>query len=344
MPNAKIVPIVIGEPSPENCQSLSDALVKVLAEKRALIIASSDLSHYPGYEDSVRVDGAVLTAITSLDPQQVRRVIDEQMSKGIANLDTCACGEGPILVAMMAAKALGANRATVLKYANSGDTPFGDRDQVVGYGAVMFWHGEGSEPTPLPTPPAHASPPSNPGQPIALTANEKTELLRMARQTIAQYLRDGTTPAYNVTAPNLLQPSGAFVTLRKHGELRGCIGSLTPRLSLYLTVQGMAVAAATEDPRFQPLTSDELKDVSIEISVLSPLRPISDVNEIEVGKHGVIIIKGQNQGVFLPQVATEEGWNREELLQNLCRKAGLPPDAWQSGAQFYVFTAEVFGE
>ena len=134
------------------------------------------------------------------------------------------------------------------------------------------------------------------------------------------------------------------MTLKRQGELRGCIGHLVPARPLYLTVQNVAISAAIADRRFTPVTREELQDIRIEISVLSPIEPIADVSQIEVGRHGLIIVKGQSQGVLLPQVATEQNWDRNEFLRQICLKAGLPEDAWQEGAQLYVFTAEVFGE
>jgi len=338
-PGQAIVPVIVGEPSAENCEALSNALAKVLAGKKALIVASSDLSHYPSYEDACRVDMATLEAIQTMDPQRLTEVINRYMKEGIPNLHTLCCGEGPIRVAMMTAKKLGANQVTVLKYANSGDTPFGDWDRVVGYGAVMFWKGRDSiEDFTLSTPP------SPPKQPTPLSPDEKDKLLVIARQTITQFLETGTVPSFEVSEPNLFQKRGCFVTLEKHGELRGCIGDLIPRRPLYLTVQSVAISAALNDRRFFPVTKDELKDIDIDISVLSPIEPIADVSEIQVGRHGLIIVKGQHQGVLLPQVAVENNWDRDEFLRQICLKAGLPEDAWQEGAQLYVFTAEVFGE
>ena len=338
-PGQAIVPVIVGEPSPENCQALSEALAQVLSGQKALIVASSDLSHYPSYDDARRVDQATLAAIETMDAQRLTEVISQYMSEGIPNLHTLCCGEGPIRVAMMAARKLGANQATVLRYANSGDTPFGDWDQVVGYGAVMFWRGEDDL--------ANFAVPAllNPPQESApLNSDERAELLVIARQTIAQFLETGTVPRFKVSEPSLFQERGCFVTLKKHGELRGCIGDLIPRRPLYLTVQNAAISAAINDRRFPPVTKEELEDISIEVSVLSPIEPIEDVSEIEVGRHGLIIVKGQNQGVLLPQVATEQNWDRDEFLRQICLKAGLPEDAWREGAQLYVFTAEVFGE
>ena len=148
---------------------------------------------------------------------------------------------------------------------------------------------------------------------------------------------------FTPTEPGLLQERGAFVTLKKHGQLRGCIGRLIAEGPLYLTVQRVAMEAAVNDARFPPVTPDELPEIEIEISVLSPLEPVEDISQIEVGKHGLLIVKGGHQGVLLPQVATEQGWDRKEFLRGVCRKAGLPEDAWKD-AKLYIFTAEVFGE
>ena len=167
----------------------------------------------------------------------------------------------------------------------------------------------------------------------------------MARQTIAHFLETGAFPHFTVTQPGLLQERGAFVTLKKHGELRGCIGHLIGDRPLYLVVQGVAVSAAVGDQRFPPVTEEELSGLEIEISVLSPLEEVESVDQIQVGLHGVIIHRGQKQAVYLPQVAPEQGWGREEMLENLCLKAGLSKDAWKKeGTRFYVFTAEVFEE
>jgi len=246
----------------------------------------------------------------------------------------------------MAARELGANRATVVKYANSGDTPFGDERQVVGYGAVVFWHEEGDKPAPPPDLPSTeplSPPPSD--EPLHLRPEQRARLLEMARESIACLLDYGFAPLYKVTDEELLHLSGAFVTLKEEGRLRGCIGYILPRRPLYLAVQSAALAAAFQDPRFPPLAREELDKVEIEISVLSPLHRLDDPEKLEVGKHGIMIVKGGASGLLLPQVAVEEGWDREEFLRGVCHKAGLPEDAWKDkDAELYVFTAEVFGE
>lgn len=178
-----------------------------------------------------------------------------------------------------------------------------------------------------------------------LTAEEQKTLLALARETIQRYLEDGARldlpPAIGVFAEHC----GAFVTLHKRGRLRGCIGNMVGRGPLLETIREMAIAAATEDPRFPSVTADELGEIDLEISVLSPMQRIRDVAEIEVGTHGILMRRGMNQGVLLPQVATEWGWDRTEFLRHTCEKAGLPPDAWKDKeTSIEIFSAQVFGE
>jgi AmmeMemoRadiSam system protein B/AmmeMemoRadiSam system protein A len=321
-PGCRIVPILMGTDDEESVEALADALLSALPGRRAVVIASSDLSHYPAYGDARTVDGATLAAIETGDPAQVRETIDGLMDTGFSNLATCACGEGPILVAMRVAQGLGGDTVTILHYANSGDAPSGDRERVVGYGAVMFWH---------------YTPPD-------LTGTRREELLKLARTAIAEYLKTGNIPDYETDDPVLTRRAGAFVTLKKGDELRGCIGRLWADEPLYRGVQEMAVAAATSDPRFPPLTPEELHGLNIEVSLLSPLRRVTDIRQIEVGTHGLVIVKAGRQGVLLPQVPVEQGWDREEFLDNLCLKAGLTPDCWADQPTLYAFTAVVFGE
>lgn len=319
---APFVPILIGDQSEENCQALTVALTKVLRGKKALLIASTDMSHYPRYEDAVQVDQGTLFAIQSFDPQAVTQNTRTWMGLGVSNLFCTLCGEGAVITAMMVAQELGANRASVLQYANSGDSTYGDKTEVVGYGAAMFWREETT----------------------MLNEEEKAILLRMARETLQQYLTGETIPQYDVTQPGLKGAWGAFVTLEENGALRGCIGHMWSNEELYRLVQQMAIAAATADPRFEPVQADELPDIDIEISVLSPMQMVKDVSEIEVGRDGLYIIAGPYAGVLLPQVATEWGWDRDEFLRQVCLKAGLPADAWKKGATLYRFSAQVFGE
>ena len=179
-----------------------------------------------------------------------------------------------------------------------------------------------------------------------LTKEEKSKLLKLARDSINYYLAHKKSMYAEEADPVLRKEMGAFVTLHQNGRLRGCIGSITAKGPLYLTVRDMAVEAAVGDPRFPAVRAGEMKDIDIEISVLSPLEQITDPEKIVMGKHGVIVRKGFTSGVYLPQVATETGWTREQFMDSLCgQKAGMNPDAWKKGeCDIYVFTAEVFGE
>ncbi|MBN1484339.1 MAG: AmmeMemoRadiSam system protein B [Chloroflexia bacterium] len=344
LPGTPIVPIMIGRPTPENVQALSEALLQVLPGRDALLIASSDLSHYPPYEQAVQVDGTLLEAIETLDSEAFRQAIAEAMAQEVPNLVTPCCGEGSIAVLLEAGPGLGVDRVRVLRYANSGDVPQGDRSQVVGYAAVKFWRDGSSVPTDhSPSPTVFEE--ENMIEQGPLTETERVELLELARQTIAAYLQRREVLPYQTDNPHLLREGGIFVTLNLEGMLRGCIGYITSEDPLYQTVQRAAVAAATQDPRFPPLTLQELPSVTIEISILSPMQLVEDVEEIEVGKHGLLIKRGMYQGLLLPQVAPEQGWDREQFLVGICRKAGLPADAWSDPeTRLYAFTAEVFGE
>ncbi len=179
---------------------------------------------------------------------------------------------------------------------------------------------------------------------INLTSEEKEILLRLARQEIKSHLTPNSEKLDLPQGGELNAHHGAFVTIHKRGRLRGCIGMLSSTQPLHQTIREMAYSAAFKDPRFAPLTTDELSEIDIEISVLSPFKKIKDINEIEVGKYGLYIIKGFNRGVLLPQVAAENDWDKLTFLEQTCYKAGLAGDCWRSGAEIYVFTAAIFGE
>ncbi|MDD2367467.1 MAG: AmmeMemoRadiSam system protein A [Desulfuromonadaceae bacterium] len=177
-----------------------------------------------------------------------------------------------------------------------------------------------------------------------LIRKEQIELLKIARETVVEYVTNGKIPAVASDSPGLNLHSGCFVTIKQRGELRGCIGNFISEQPLYQLVQEMAISAATRDPRFYPMKLNDLADFTLDISVLSPLEKAASVEEIEVGVHGIYIVKGSYRGVLLPQVATEYGWNSDQFLQHTCIKAGLPQDAWQSGCDIYIFSAQIFGE
>jgi AmmeMemoRadiSam system protein A len=177
-----------------------------------------------------------------------------------------------------------------------------------------------------------------------LTKKEQAELLRIARETIISHVTSGMIPVIETTSKGLIAENGCFVTIKQKGQLRGCIGNFVSDKSLYKLVQEMAVSAATRDPRFYPMKQHDLDDFELDISVLSPLTRAASVEDIQVGVHGIYIVKGSYRGVLLPQVATEYGWDRDTFLKHTCIKAGLPENAWQGECEIYIFSALVFGE
>jgi AmmeMemoRadiSam system protein A len=177
-----------------------------------------------------------------------------------------------------------------------------------------------------------------------LTKKEQKELLEIARETIIAFVTTGKVPAFETASKGLQAENGCFVTIKQHGQLRGCIGNFVSDQPLYRQVQEMAVSAATRDPRFYPMKQQDLAEFELDISVLSPLKLAESADEVQVGTHGIYIVKGSSRGVLLPQVATEHGWDRDTFLKHTCLKAGLPEKAWQKDCQIYIFSALVFGE
>ena len=178
----------------------------------------------------------------------------------------------------------------------------------------------------------------------SLSQPEQKELLKIARDTIVSHITTGKVAPVETSSSSLCSQSGCFVTIKQQGKLRGCIGNFVSEAPLYRLVQEMAISAATKDPRFYPMRQDDLEHFELDISVLSPLSKIESPDEIQVGQHGLYIIKDTYQGVLLPQVATEFGWDRDTFLKHTCLKAGLPDDAWQKDCEIYIFSAQVFGE
>lgn len=175
-----------------------------------------------------------------------------------------------------------------------------------------------------------------------LSQEERLELLSIAKETIEAHVRSRKVPEFRPTSQALAEKRGVFVTIRRDGILRGCIGLIEGTRPLWQAVRDMAVSASTKDPRFPPITEKELPEIEIEISVLTPLERVESIEEIKVGQHGLYVRRGFYSGVLLPQVATEHGWNREEFLEHTCMKAGLPRDAWKKGTEIHKFEAEVF--
>lgn len=324
----KLLPILVSHQLSEgDLDKISQTLTKYLDDK-TLLIASSDMSHYPPYEQANQADKKVIEAILTGQVVNLRQIIGQIEKENIPNLDTCLCGQGAVEVVIKVAQRMKVQEIKLLKYANSGDVPIGDKSQVVGYSAIAFtW--------PSPTTASFA---------FKLNQEQKSQLLEIAKTSVEKYILENKMPDFAITDSLLNESLGAFVTLKKHGQLRGCIGRFEPDIPLFQVVSQMAIAAATQDARFNPVQSKELNDLEYEISVLSPLRKIADWREIEIGRHGVQIKQGFRSGVFLPQVATENNWDLDKFMGELCsQKAGLPWDCWKnSQVDIYVFTTEVF--
>lgn len=303
----RVVPIVVGSPTRESYAFLTKKLTEIMqADESVIIIASTDLSHYHDYETAVKMDMMTIDALERISLDETERLLMSREGE--------MCGGYPVLYMMAVAQNLGATNGVVYKYANSGDIT-GDKGRVVGYAAMGFYKS-------------------------SLSDKEKETLLQLARETIDLYVKDGKQPSA-VTDNKRLKSNGAtFVTIREHGMLRGCIGNIMPEIPLYASVIRNAVSAASRDPRFPPLGREELEKIEVEVTILSPLELVKDTNAIEVGRHGLYIKKDGRSGILLPQVPLEFGWDRETFLQQVSKKAGLPPDAWKD-AELYWFTAEI---
>ena len=186
---------------------------------------------------------------------------------------------------------------------------------------------------------------SRAGIDLGLTREQQKILLKLARESLEASVKREKMLELQIEDDILMEKRGAFVTLTKNGKLRGCIGMILSEEPLAITIVEMAKSAALDDPRFPDVSVDELKDIKIEISALTPMQQIKDVNEIVVGKHGIYIKQGWHSGLLLPQVATDWGWNRTEFLAHTCNKAGLPAEAWEdSETEIYIFSAQIFSE
>lgn len=327
-PTYKVVPILLGNVTPQDCQSIAQALEPYYNGENLFVI-SSDFSHYPGYEQAGAVDKATMQAIVSNNPGNLLKVLKENASKGIKNLQTSLCGWSAVLVLHYLTQHNLFSSYHALEYKNSGDNAlYGEMDSVVGYWAiavtkdseVLRWIARRAiEKAITEEKPIHS--------------NEKD-----SSKLKAQVLRE---LGVDKMPDSFLQECGVFVTLKKRGKLRGCIGYIQSNTPLYKEVANVAVLAACYDNRFNKVVPKELPEIEIEISILSPMRLISDIEEIEVGKHGIQIEKNGRSGLFLPQVGAETGWTRQEYLGHCARdKAGLGWDGWKE-AKISIFTVDI---
>jgi len=328
----KVVIIHIGYQTWDNCKLLADALYNALHNrKNYILISSTDMCHFLTHEVSVKKDTKTIDVIKAFDAKKLFEYSEK-------NNHEMLCGYGALCSTMLAARKLGATSVEILNYATSGDVT-GQKDEVVGYfsGAIINKKDVKKEKTPIK---------GKKSETDILTSAQKKKMLNLARESIVNYLQHRTMLDVVEKDKVLNEKMGGFVTLHKNNRLRGCIGNIVGTKPFYITVRDMAVEAATRDPRFAPVTMSEMTDIDIEISALSPLKKIQGPDEIEVGKHGVLVTDDSRSGVYLPQVAREAGWNKEQFMNSLCgQKAGMRPDAWKNNkCNIYIFTAEVFGE
>ncbi|MDO8734040.1 MAG: AmmeMemoRadiSam system protein B [Elusimicrobiota bacterium] len=334
--NFKIVAILINDE--QSYKDVAEIIAKTISisKKSVLLVASTDMTHYPAKKDAELVDKDILKTIEKFNSDELIKADKKWLSKGITELRCTLCGLTAVLTVMEASKILGANKSVVINYSNSAASTYGDANKVVGYGAAAFVKTTASQKSEVGS-----------EKEFSLTKDAQKELLQIARNSIAAYLTTGKIPKFTAINPELLNNGAVFVTLEKNHNLRGCIGTTEARMPIHQAVTELAIAAAIEDHRFPPVTKNELKDVKIEISVLSPLKKISSATEIIESKHGVVVKKGPRSGLFLPQVWEHPELSKKEaFLSELCRqKAGLEPDAWKKGdADLYTFTVFAFKE
>ena len=318
-----IVPIVISTNDYHKLKRMAEELKPYFTDENLFVI-SSDFSHYPAYDDACEVDARTGKAIETGDVEEFIATINANAQRGMKNLATSACGGFAIITLMMM---LDENYSVKhIMYQNSGDIDDHDHSRVVGYHSFAFLR-------------------KQPGE-FSISEADKKLLKDIALQSIKDSLDGKRMAEANFSLftlhSSLNQKCGAFVSLHKHGRLRGCIRHFGEDYPLHEIVAEMARAAAFEDPRFMPVTKDELDDIDIEISVLTPMRRIKSLDEFELHRHGIYIKKGRRSGTFLPQVADEVNWTKEEFVGHCSQdKAGLGWDGWRD-AELYVYEAIVF--
>ena len=330
-----IVPIIIGTQEYAKLKDIAAALRPYFTADNLFVI-SSDFSHYPSYDDALKVDGNSGKALSTGRLADFLAALQENAALRVINLYTSACGQSAIAVMLMMMEGDTTTQIRHIAYLNSGDSPYGGKDEVVGYHSFCVLRAvkSSNEPQEL----------SSENQEIKgendslLSAEDKRQLHHVAWNAIAPANRH-----VKVTPTGIFERKlGVFVTLMEHGRLRGCIGHFGEDVALGALTREMAHAAAFEDPRFTPLRDDELDDVQIEISVLTPLKRIHSIDEFQYGKQGIYMRKGWRSGTFLPQVADEVNWTKEEFLGHCAQdKAGIGWDGWKT-AELYTYEAIVF--
>ena len=334
----QLVPIVVGRFGRRDMREAADAIKKQVAGRRVLYVASSDFTHYGRQFGYVPFATDVKNRLKKLDMGAVDRIAAKDFDGFLdyrQRTGATICGWQPIGTLLAIAEENW--QPKLLRYYTSGHLT-GDWRHSVSYVSLVFT---------VPEDGAQRPPAVNDKD--ALSKAERAVLLRLARDTLESYVRHSRELTVDERkyplSPRVKETCGVFVTLKKHGRLRGCIGHIMGRLPLYKGVVENAINAAAKDARFPPVRPDELGDIDVEVSVLTPFRPVAGAQDFIPGKHGIYIKKGRSSAVFLPQVATEQGWDRAETLRHLCRKAGLVSHEWQQpGMEFFVCTGQAFGE
>jgi AmmeMemoRadiSam system protein B/AmmeMemoRadiSam system protein A len=332
-----LVPVVMGDKEYDTCRMLGEALGGIAKPGKTLIVASSDLSHFHSYQEAQELDRHAADAIKAFSPTKLLRLIDSGECE--------ACGAGPIAAAMIAAEKMGGTEATILFTANSGDVEPDFSGRVVGYLAAVLHTGSSAPESEKVYDLEESGRPSaaGKGEGEKYTEEEKLFLKRVAVKSIENAVKGARFPDLQPPTKRLSEKRGVFVTLKKGGELRGCIGYIQALKPLVDAVREMARAAAVDDSRFLPVTPDEIEELDVEITVLSPLIRVHNTDDILIGRDGLLIKHGFQSGVLLPQVAIEHDWDRTTFLAETCLKAGLPPETWKAeSSEIYRFSAVIF--
>lgn len=325
----KIVPIIIGTQSPETCKKLAEILRPYFTPDNLFVI-SSDFSHYPSYENAVETDHITATAVKANSPEKFLETLKANERLNIPGLATSCCSWTSVLTLLNISSREKNIKVSHVKYMNSGDSSYGDKNRVVGYHSFIFTR-ENQK---------------NVSDDFILSPEDKRMLLKIARESIETSFISNQLSKIDEKelSKNLKMNCGAFVTLNKNGQLRGCIGNFSSTEPLYKVVQKMTVAAAFHDFRFIPVIKEELNKIDIEISVLTPMKRIYSIDEFELGEQGIYMVKGKQSGTFLPQVALSTRWTKEEFFGHCARdKAGIGWDGWKD-AELYTYEALVFDE
>lgn len=332
--NIQIIPVIIGTDNVNTVKRIAEAL-KPWFTPENLFVISSDFSHYPSYKDATETDSITAASILTGNPEKFLNTLRNNESKHIHGLATSMCGWTSGLTLLYLAEGNNNLEMRLLDYSNSGDYPGAGKDEVVGYNAIAMIEkrGEGT---------VHNESENS----FSFTQKEKEILFTIAKNTIRSRLFDNKNYVIDEKSipSNLKKPMGAFVTLKINNSLRGCIGRFISSEPLFNVVQESALSSAFEDPRFSPLSKAEFKNTDIEITVLGPLKKISNINEIILGKHGIYIKKGIYSGTMLPQVATENGWTVEQFLGYTARdKADIGWDGWKD-AEIFIYEGVVLDD